>query len=171
MYLVHAGPHIGEAPLWFLAMIIAGLLVAAGLRARVVRWFPEPAPQFQTADAVGAACAVLLIYLATSLLRNVDLLWATAVIYAAALLSWSVLDRTRAGFCLGLLVSLAAGAEMLSVRLGLIGYAEGINVLFGVAPWLPGLYFAIGVAVNVVEGAIARSPGAKAGEAARAPAN
>lgn len=155
-YLVHYGPRIGAAPLWFLAAVVFGLLVAAELRARVVTWFNEPPPRFTKADAVGAVCGVLLIYLATSLLRNVNLVWSTALIWSAALLMWSVLERTRAGLCLGLLVSLAAGVEVACVQLGLIGYADDIDVLFGVAPWLPGLYFAIGVAVSIIDDVISR---------------
>ena len=66
-----------------------------------------------------------------------------------AMATWALLDWTWQGLVLGVLTAVSgAAAEMILVHLGVFSYLPPRNTLWGVAPWLPYLYFTASVTVG-----------------------
>jgi len=75
---------------------------------------------------------------------------ATVLNYALAAITWCVLGDRYAALC-GVLAAIGGPAvEAVLAKAGLFRYAEDSDALFGVAPWLPALYFAFGVVVALL---------------------
>jgi hypothetical protein len=115
-------------------------------------------PGFDPRIGVGALAAVIGIYAITSFAGDdgtpaVALTGSLAVITACFL-------ADRPGVICGL-VAAALGplAEIVIIELERSEYTAANDSLFGVAPWLPPLYFAFGVAVaRITELLVARRP-------------
>ena len=72
------------------------------------------------------------------------------LIYAHATVTWCALGDRWGALC-GLIA--AVGGPLVEVAIaaaGLARYADGSDALFGVAPWLPPLYFVFGVVVAML---------------------
>lgn len=70
--------------------------------------------------------------------------------YALAAITWCVLGDGPGAVC-GLLAAIGEPfVEAALAGAGVFRYADDSDALFGVAPWLPALYFAFGVVVAVL---------------------
>ncbi len=101
---------------------------------------------------------MLGIYAITALVHDAPEQPATILIWALAILVAFWLDGGRAAFVCGLAAAIVGPvAEIVIVELDLARYAPTADSLFGVALWLPALYFAFGyVAARLAELLVAR---------------
>lgn len=91
----------------------------------------------------------LFFYIISGYLPGQEGLGATAILAFGALLLWWALDRTWQSFAAGMLTAfLGTLTEITLVSLEVFSYLPPKDRLFGVAPWLPCLYFAAGVSVG-----------------------
>ena len=108
----------------------------------------------RTDAAIGAA-AVLALYALTAALRHQPPTVSVVLTAAIAVAIWAWWDPSRRA----LLVALGAAvsgpaAEIGIVKAGAASYAPGSDGLFGVADWLPCLYFAAGAVASGLWAAI-----------------
>jgi hypothetical protein len=153
-YLDDATPFIWESALWF--PVLVGLATASigELRLRL-----GPArPGFDPRIAVGAIASVLALYAITALVYDEPEGPATVLVVMLAALIASWLAGGRPAVVCGLAAAIAGPvAEIVIVELDLAEYADSADTLFGVALWLPALYFAFGfVAARLAELLVAR---------------
>ncbi len=74
----------------------------------------------------------------------------TVLIYSLAVITWCVLGDGPGAVC-GVLAAIGGLlVEAVIAGAGVFRYADDSDALFGVAPWLPALYFALGVVVAVL---------------------
>ncbi len=140
VYLDRGVPFIWESAVWFVAAVGLGTVALAAIRVRL-----GPARPGGVRDGAVGVAAVIGIYAVTAVLRDATLLAATAVVYALAALVVALLADRHALVCAALAVVAGVGAEIVLVALDVSRYADDIDVLAGVAPWLGGLYLAFGV--------------------------
>jgi len=97
------------------------------------------------------------LYALTALVRHQPLVPSTLLVVALAVLAWHRFGDRPALIC-GFATAVGGVAvEAGLVAAGVFRYADDIDVLFGVAPWLPALYFVFGV-VSAQLGEIAAKP-------------
>ena len=72
------------------------------------------------------------------------------LIYVLAAITWCVLGDGSAAICGALAAIGGPIVEAVLAKVGLFRYADDSDALFGVAPWLPALYFAFGVVVALL---------------------
>jgi len=154
VYLDDAGPLIWRSALWF--PILVGLATASlgELRLRL-----GPArPGFDPRVGIGAIAAVLAIYAVTALVHAGPEEPATTLVVALAVIVACWLAGGKPAIICGLVAAVAGPlAEIVIIELGLSRYADSADTLFGVALWLPALYFAFGfVAARLAELLVAR---------------
>ena len=153
-YLDDATPFIWESALWF--PVLVGLATASlgELRLRL----GPPRPGFDVRVGIGAIAAVLALYALTALVYDEPEGPATILIVMSAVLVACWLAGGRPAIICGLAAAVAGPlAEILIVELDLAEYADSADSLFGVALWLPALYFAFGfVAARLAELLVAR---------------
>jgi hypothetical protein len=153
-YLDDETPFIWESALWF--PILVGLATASlgELRLRL----GPPRPGFDPQIAIGAIASVLALYAVTALVYDEPEGPATTLIVMLAVLIASWLAGGRPAIVCGLAAAIAGPvAEIVIVELDLAEYADSADTLFGVALWLPALYFAFGfVAARLAELLVAR---------------
>jgi hypothetical protein len=74
----------------------------------------------------------------------------TVLIYALAVITWCVLGDGPGALC-GVFAAIGGSiVEAVLAGAGVFRYADDSDALFGVAPWLPALYFTFGVVVGVL---------------------
>jgi hypothetical protein len=119
-----------------------------------------PRPGFDLRLAVAAIAAVLAIYATTALISDRPEGPATTLVIMLAVLVAAWLGGGSAAFaCAVAAAVLGPLAEIVIVELEWARYAETADGLFGVALWLPALYFAFGyVAARLAEFAVALRP-------------
>jgi hypothetical protein len=139
-YLDHGVPFVWESAIWFVAAVGVGTVALGTIRARL-----GPARPGGPRDGVLGVAAVIGIYAVTAVLRDAALLPATALVYALAAVVVALMADRHALVCAGLAVVAGVGGEIVLAALDVFRYAPDIDVLLGVAPWLPGLYAAYGV--------------------------
>ncbi len=153
-YLDDATPFIWKSALWF--PILVGLATASlgELRLRL----GPPRPAFDPRVGIAAIAAVLALYAVTALLYDQPEGPATTLIVMLAVLIACGLAGGRPAVICGLVAAIAGPvAEIVIVELDLAKYADSADTLFGVALWLPALYFAFGfVAARLAELLVAR---------------
>ena len=153
-YLDDATPFIWESALWF--PILVGLATASigELRLRL----GPPRPGFDPRIAIAAIAAVLALYALTAIVYDEPEQPATVLVAALAVLIAFWLDGGNPALICGLVAAVAGPiAEIVIVELDLAEYADSADTLFGVALWLPALYFAFGfVAARLAELLVAR---------------
>jgi len=153
-YLDDATPFIWRSALWF--PVLVGLATASlgELRLRL-----GPArPGFDPRTGVAAIASVLAIYAVTALVHDQPEEPATTLVAALAVIVACWLAGGRPAIVCGLVAAVAGPlAEIVIVELDLAQYADTADTLFGVALWLPALYFAFGfVAARLAELLVAR---------------
>ncbi|MBJ7348469.1 MAG: DUF2878 family protein [Thermoleophilaceae bacterium] len=161
VYLDTAGiPFIWESPVTFPIMVGVATVLLAELRLRIA-----PARDVgEWTDGVGAVGVVIGIYAVTALVRDEPLLPSSVIVFMLAAIAWHVSGDGRAATICGLVAaSVGTVAEIILVQVGFFRYAPEIDLLFGVPPWLPALYFAFGVvAARLGELCVAPPKGATA---------
>jgi hypothetical protein len=133
--------RIWLSPAWFPALAGAGVLVAAlvGRRANLPR---QPRGR---RHVVVAAIAVLALYALTAVLRGQPSIVSVTLCVSVALGIAAAWDPSPAAFAVaGVAAVVGPLGEIGCVALGAVRYAPGSDGLFGVAPWLPCIYFAAG---------------------------
>jgi hypothetical protein len=154
-YLSDAVPFVWSSPIWFPLLGGAATVSVAELRLHL----PAPRASITARQGLAGVVAVIAIYVVTALVHTAPAVPANVLIYALAVLTWCALGDRYGALC-GLLAAIVGPlVEAVLAGAGLARYAEDSDALFGVAPWLPALYFAFGVVVALLaEGSvIARS--------------
>jgi hypothetical protein len=142
-YLSDAVPFVWSSPLWF--PIAVGLATVSLGELRL--YLPDARTAVTARQGLAGVVAVVGIYVTTALVHTAPAVPANVLIYSLAVITWCALgDRYRA-LC-GVVAAVGGPiVEALIAAAGLARYAEDSDALFGVAPWLPALYFAFGVVV------------------------
>ncbi len=144
VYLDDATPFIWKSALWF--PVLVGLATASigELRLRL----GPPRPGFDGRIAIAAIAAVLAIYAITALIHDQAEVPGTVLIVMLAILVACWLDGGTPAIVCGVAAAVVGPlAEIIIVELDLAMYSPLADSLFGVALWLPALYFAFGVVV------------------------
>jgi hypothetical protein len=156
VYLDDATPFIWRSALWF--PVLVGLATASlgELRLRL----GTTRPGFDIRIGIAAIAAVLAIYAVSALIHDQPEEPGTILIAMLAILVACWLADGRPAIICGLVAAVVGPAtEIVIVDLDLARYAPTADSLFGVALWLPALYFAFGlVAARLAELLVARRP-------------
>jgi hypothetical protein len=152
----HDLPFIWDSPFYFPLVVGGATAGLADLRARA----GAPRPNIDHRYAIGGIAAVLGTYAFTTFMPGTPDAVSTSLITALAVLTWCFIgDR----FSIACGVIAAVVGPLIEITLAGIDqfqYSDGADSLFGVAPWLPSLYFAFGVVASVLgELAIKRASG------------
>jgi hypothetical protein len=139
-YLDHGVPFIWESAVWFVAIVGFGTVALGAIRVRL-----GPARPGTVRDGALGVAAVVGIYAVTAVVRDAALTPATALVYALAAVTIALMADRAALVCAALAVVAGVGGEIVLAAFDVFRYADDIDVLAGVAPWLPGLYAAYGV--------------------------
>ena len=145
-YLSDAVPFVWSSPIWFPLLVGAATVSVAELRLHL----PAPRTSITARQGLAGVVAVIAIYVVTALVHTAPAVPANVLIYALAVLTWCALGDRYGALC-GLLAAIVGPlVEAVLAGAGLARYAEDSDALFGVAPWLPALYFAFGVVVALL---------------------
>ena len=145
-YLTDAVPFIWSSPIWFPLAVGAATVSLAELRLRL----RVPRESVTMRQGLAGVAAVIGIYVITALEHTSPAVPVTVLIYALAVITWCVLGDGPGAVC-GVLAAIGGPiVESVIAAAGVARYADDSNALFGVAPWLPALYFAFGVVVGVL---------------------
>jgi len=148
-------PEVWRSRLWFPVLLSAAVVGAAWAGGRL----GLPAARARgRVDVVLGAAVVLAVYALTAALRGQPDTVSVVLVGAVAVGVWAWWDPSPGAllFACGAAV-LGPAVEALLVAAGAASYAD--DALVGVAPWLPGLYFAAGAVVSGLWSAV----GARAG--------
>jgi hypothetical protein len=140
-------PTLWKSALWVPFLVGFAVLGAAeaGHRAGL------PARARSRTDVVVGAAAVLALYAFTATLRGQPTTVSVVLCAAIAVAVWAWWDPTPRAFWIAAGATvLGPVAEMLVSAAGAAHYANDSDGLFGVAPWLPCLYFAAGAVASGV---------------------
>lgn len=145
-YLTDAVPFIWSSPIWFPLLVGVATVSLAETRLRM----RDPRTSVTVRQGIGGVAAVIGIYVITALARAAPAVPVTVLIYALAAITWCVLGDGPGAAC-GVLAAVGGPiVEAVLAGVGVFRYADDSDALFGVAPWLPALYFAFGVVVAVL---------------------
>ncbi len=147
-------PTIWESRLWFPVLLSLSILGGA--------WAAEKAnlPAVKRrgrADVVTGAALVLALYALTSVLRGEPATVSVVLTGAIAIAIWSWWDPSPGTLAVATAAAILGPlVEIVIVEIDAAHYANDVDDLAGVAPWLPCLYFAAGAVTARLWGAIAR---------------
>jgi hypothetical protein len=145
-------PAIWRSQIWFPFLVAGAVLLAAwsGRRAGL------PAARVRTrADVVTGAALVLALYAVTAVVDGEPATVSVVLCGAIACAIWSWWDPSAGAFVIALSAALLGPlVEIVLVELGAASYAN--DALFGVAPWLPCLYFGAGAVASGLWAAVER---------------
>ena len=145
-YLSDAVPFVWSSPIWFPLLVALATVSIAELRLHM----PALRTSVTARQGLAGVAAVVGIYVTTALVHTAPPVPANALIYALAVITWCALGDRWGAIC-GLLAAVIGPAvEAVVAAAGLARYADDSDALFGVAPWLPALYFAFGVVVALL---------------------
>ena len=145
-YLSDAVPFVWSSPIWFPLLVALATVSLAELRLHM----PALRTSVTARQGLAGVAAVVGIYVTTALVHTAPPVPANALIYALAVITWCALGDRWGAIC-GLLAAVIGPAvEAVVAAAGLARYADDSDALFGVAPWLPALYFAFGVVVALL---------------------
>jgi uncharacterized membrane protein len=151
-YLSDAVPFVWSSPIWFPVLVSVATVSLAELRLRL----PAPRTSVTARQGLAGVAAVIGIYVVTALVHTAPAVPATVLIYVLAAITWCVLGDGPAAIC-GVLAAIGGPiVEAVLAKVGLFRYADDSDALFGVAPWLPALYFAFGVVVALLGEIVAK---------------
>lgn len=145
-YLTDALPFIWSSPIWFPLLVAAATVSLAETRLRM----RDPCTSVTVRQGIGGVAAVIGIYVITALEHSAPAVPVTVLIYTLAAITWCVLGDGPGAVCGALAAIVGPIVEALIASAGIFRYADDSDALFGVAPWLPALYFAFGVVVAVL---------------------
>jgi len=144
-YLWPGVPTLWQSGLWFPFLVGGAVLGAArsGLGAAL------PTRRRTRLDALIGSAAVLALYALTALVRGQPSTVSVVLCGAVAVLIWAWWDPSRGALAVALAAALLGPlAEIGIVLIGAARYAPDASGLFGVAPWLPCLYFGAGAVAS-----------------------
>lgn len=141
-----AGPQIWDSPWWFPVLVGIGTVAIAEIRVRLGSLRVGISPRW----AVGGLAAVMTTYALTGLLCGYPNALGVVLIGGIALIVWLVIGDLRGAWCGVLAAVFGTTVEVIMAATGLFEYNSVSDSLFGVALWLPALYFTFGVAVAVL---------------------
>jgi hypothetical protein len=145
-YLSDAVPFVWSSPLWFPILVGAATVSIAELRLHL----PATRMSVTARQGLAGVAAVVGIYVTTALLHTAPAVPVNALVYALAVITWCALGDRYGAIC-GVIAGVVGPAvEAVIAAAGLARYAADSDALFGVAPWLPALYFAFGVVVSLL---------------------
>ena len=134
-------PFVWDSPVFFPVMVGLATAALAELRLHLA-----PARPGDAWEGLAAAASVLAIYILTSILSDESTSSATALIAClAALVLVRFGDGRPAILCGALAALLGPLVEIIESEAGIFSYADNVDGLLGVGPWLVPLYFAFGV--------------------------
>jgi len=141
-YLDETFPFIWKSQLWFPLAVGLATVTTGELRLRL-----GPArPGHDRVEAAAAIASVIALYALTAVVTEEDPLAATVLIWTLAVM---IAARFGGGIpalaCAVSAAILGPVAEILIVEADLARYSPSADGLFGVAEWLPALYFAFGI--------------------------
>lgn len=148
-YLSDAVPFVWESALWFPLLVGLGTVAVGVTRLRLGHLTPNPSWR----DGVIGIVAVIGLYALTALLRGEPLSPATVLCFCIAVLICLRIGGGIPAVICGVLAAITGTvAEIVLVEIDAAAYAEELDTLGGVAPWLPALYLAFGfVAARLAE--------------------
>jgi hypothetical protein len=145
-YLSYAMPFVWSSPIWFPILVALAAVSIAELRLHL----PDLRTSVTVRQGIAGVAAVIGIYVTTALVHTAPAVPANVLIYALAAITWCALGDRWGALC-GVLAAVGGPVvEAVVAAAGLARYAEDSDALFGVAPWLPALYFAFGVVVALL---------------------
>jgi hypothetical protein len=152
-------PELWRSAIWFPVLVGSAVLAAAlaGRRSGL------PERTRSVGDVLLGAAAVLALYALTATLRDEPETVSVVLCAAIALGIFAWWDPSPRVLVIAVGAAVAGpAAEALVVAAGAASYAEDVDSLAGVAPWLPCLYFAAGAVASGVwaplDGVRGRSP-------------
>jgi hypothetical protein len=133
-------PELWRSQVWFPFLVAGAVLLAAWSADRA----GLPAVRMRSrADVVTGAALLLALYALTAVVDGEPATVSVVLCGAIAVAIWSWWDPSAGAFLVAASAAVAGPlAEIVLVELGAASYAD--DRLFGVAPWLPCLYFAAG---------------------------
>jgi hypothetical protein len=140
-YFTDAVPFVWGSPFWFPLMVGAATVTLAELRLHL----PNPRTHVTARQGLAGVAAVVGTYVTTALVHSAPTVPGTALIVAMAVIVWCALGDKPAVVCGVLAAVVGPIVEIALFKVGVFAYADDSNGLFGVAWWLPALYFAFGV--------------------------
>ena len=148
-------PQIWDSAFWFPFAVGLAVLAAAEAGRRT----GQPLRQRDWTHVVAGSAAVLALYGLTAVLRGQPTTVSVVLCSAVAVLIWALWDPSAKSLVLAVVAAvLGPVAEMLVMAAGVAHYATDTDGLFGVAPWLPCIYFAAGSVAGGVINALTREP-------------
>jgi hypothetical protein len=159
-YLSFAVPFVWSSPIWFPLLVGLATVSIAELRLRM----PALRTSVTARQGLAGVAAVVGIYVTTALVHTAPPVPANALIYALAVITWCALGDRWGAICGVIAAVVGPAVEAVVAAAGLARYADDSDALFGVAPWLPALYFAFGVVVALLAeiGSLRHIPSAQA---------
>lgn len=155
VYHVDAVPFVWSSPFWFPLLVGAATVTLAELRLHL----PAPRARVTARQALGGVATVVGTYVTTALVHTAPAVPVTALVCAAAVVTWCVLGDGAGAACGAVIALIGPAVEIALVHLGVFAYHPDSDALFGVAPFLVPLYFAFGVVAALLgELAVARRP-------------
>jgi hypothetical protein len=145
-YLSSAVPFVWSSPVWFPMLVAVATVAIAELRLRL----PALRSAVTARQGLAGVAAVLGVYVTTALVHTAPAVPANVLIYALAAITWCALGDRWGALCGALAAVIGPAVEAAVAAAGLARYAENSDALFGVAPWLPALYFAFGLVVALL---------------------
>lgn len=145
-YLSDVVPFVWSSPIWFPILVGVATVSIAELRLHL----PAPRPSVTARQGLAGVVAVIGIYVATALVHTAPAVPANVLIYSLAAITWCALGDRHGALCGAIAAVVGPVVEAVIAAAGLARYAEDSDALFGVAPWLPALYFAFGVVVSLL---------------------
>jgi hypothetical protein len=142
-YLSDAVPFAWSSPIWFPLLVGLATVSFAELRLHM----PDLRTAVTARQGLAGVAAVVGIYVTTALVHAAPPVPVNVLIYALAVITWCALGDRWGAICGVIAAVIGPAVEAVIAAAGLARYADDSDALFGVAPWLPALYFAFGVVV------------------------
>ncbi|BBX04377.1 hypothetical protein BST36_17660 [Mycolicibacterium moriokaense] len=145
-YFTEAVPFVWSSPIWFPIMVGAATVSLAELRLHL----PEPRTTVTARQGLAGIAAVIGTYVTTALVHSAPTVPSTTLVITMAVITWCALGDKPSIVCGVLAAIFGPIVEIVLAKVGLFAYNADSDGLFGVAPWLPALYFAFGVVVALL---------------------
>ncbi|MBB4855101.1 hypothetical protein HNP40_002493 [Mycobacteroides chelonae] len=140
-YLVDNVPFVWGSPVWFPVLVGLATVGLAELRLHL----PAPRTTPTVRQGVAGIAAVIGTYVVTALGVGSQIAPLTALIAALAALVWTALGDWQGALCGVVIAVVGPAVEIALTKSAVFEYTASRDGLWGVAPWLPPLYFAFGV--------------------------
>ena len=145
-YLSDVVPFVWSSPIWFPILVGGATVSVAELRLHL----PAPRTSVTARQGISGVAAVIGIYVTTALVHTAPAMPVNVLIYSLAAITWCALGDRYGALCGAIAAVVGPVVEAVLAAAGLTRYADDSDALFGVAPWLPALYFTFGVVVALL---------------------